>query len=58
MTLKVTAGIHWEALKLLLKGVRMLPVPSGAQHASRRSAPMVAERTGADESSIRVLETN
>ena len=22
MTLKVVAGIHWEAMKLLLKGVR------------------------------------
>lgn len=25
MTLKVTAGIHWEALKLLLKGIRVQP---------------------------------
>ncbi|MBN9315103.1 MAG: DUF1365 domain-containing protein [Devosia sp.] len=42
MTLKVVAGIHYEALKLLLKGVRFLD-----WHAARRridhSAPMRAE---------------
>lgn len=27
MTLKVTAGIHWEALQLFLKGVRYIPHP-------------------------------
>jgi DUF1365 family protein len=27
LTLKVVAAIHWEALKLLLKGVRMRPIP-------------------------------
>lgn len=28
MTLKVVAGIHWEALRLWLKGVRLTPKPS------------------------------
>lgn len=28
MTLKVIAGIHWEALKLWLKGVRLHPAPT------------------------------
>jgi len=27
LTLKVVAAIHWEALKLILKGVRMRPIP-------------------------------
>ena len=27
MTLMVVAGIHWEALKLFLKGVRLVPRP-------------------------------
>lgn len=33
MTLKVTLGIHYEAIKLLLKGLRLYP------HTPRRSAP-------------------
>ncbi len=28
MTLKVVAGIHWEALKLLAKGLRLKPAPA------------------------------
>jgi DUF1365 family protein len=28
MTLKVTLGIHWEALRLWLKGVRLQPKPA------------------------------
>ena len=27
MTLKVIAGIHWEAVRLWLKGVRLRPIP-------------------------------
>lgn len=30
LTWKVVAGIHWEALRLLAKGVRLLPTPAGA----------------------------
>lgn len=39
MTLKVTAAIHWEALKLWLKGIRYIP------HPGRSSAPV---QTGAE----------
>jgi len=33
MTLKVITGIHWEALKMWLKGVRYLGRPTGDQPA-------------------------
>ena len=44
MTLKVVAGIHWEALKLLLKGVRMLPY----HPAAKRVATQRADGCGTD----------
>ena len=34
MTLKVVAGIHWEALKLWLRGARYHPKPSPPNHES------------------------
>ncbi len=45
MTVKVVAGIHWEALKLWLKGVRLVdrPAPPPAGLLSRPAAP--ARRT-------------
>ncbi len=33
LTLKVLGGIHWEALKLLAKGLRLLPRPAPPAHA-------------------------
>lgn len=48
MTVKVVAGIHWEALKLLVKGVRFLehhPAPSRVTS----SAPMAEAKARADE---------
>lgn len=45
MTLKVVAGIHWEAVKLLLKGVKLLQHhPARERIAS--SAPLAAEPAG------------
>lgn len=41
LTLKVTAAIHWEALWLWLKGIRLVPRPAPPAHAvsiSRRDA--------------------
>lgn len=35
MTLKVTGAIHWEALKLWLKGVRYIPHPGPVRTAAR-----------------------
>jgi DUF1365 family protein len=34
LTLKIVAGIHWEALKLWLKGVRYMPRPRTPELAS------------------------
>jgi hypothetical protein len=44
MTLKVVAGIHWEALKLWLKGVglRARPAPPGATSYADRPEPPAA----------------
>jgi hypothetical protein len=33
LTLKIIGGIHWEAMKLLLKGVRLVPHPAPPEHA-------------------------
>jgi DUF1365 family protein len=33
LTLKVVGGIHWEALKLLAKGMRLVPRPAPPGHA-------------------------
>lgn len=33
LTLKVVGGIHWEALKMLAKGLRLLPRPAPPAHA-------------------------
>lgn len=37
VTLKIVAAIHWEALRLWLKGVRLVPRPSGAAQGSLAS---------------------
>ncbi|MET0314466.1 MAG: DUF1365 domain-containing protein [Hansschlegelia sp.] len=39
MTLKVTAAIHWEALRLLLKGVRLADHPSPPAEPASADAP-------------------
>ena len=39
MTLKVVAGIHWEALKLWLKGVRLVSRPAAPAPVSYASPP-------------------
>jgi hypothetical protein len=41
MTLKVVAGIHWEALRLWLKGLKPLPRPIVASATSKVAAPPV-----------------
>jgi DUF1365 family protein len=41
MTVKVVAGIHWEALKLLIKGVRLLQYHPARERIAT-SAPMAA----------------
>jgi DUF1365 family protein len=33
LTLKIIGGIDWEAMKLLLKGVRLVPHPVPPEHA-------------------------
>ncbi len=38
MTLKVVAGIHWEAFKMLLKGIRFLGRSGSGAQAARRGA--------------------
>jgi DUF1365 family protein len=49
MTVKVVAGIHWEALKLLVKGVRFLKHHTARERIAS-SAPMASTtRSGADE---------
>jgi uncharacterized protein len=44
MTLKVIAGIHWEALKLWLKGVKLSPRPpaTAREHGNHAAATPVA----------------
>lgn len=44
MTLKVTAGIHWEALKLLAKGLRLHPHPKVP---NKRASVLVPKRLAA-----------
>jgi len=56
MTLKVTAGIHWEALKLLAKGVRMVPFTRATSRVAS-SAPLVAEKVALPEVVVPTLET-
>jgi DUF1365 family protein len=41
MTLKVVAGIHWEALKLWLKGIRLVERPAAPAPASFDAAGQV-----------------
>lgn len=45
MTAKVVAGIHWEALKLWLKGVKLVTRPEPPELVSYRDQPAAAERT-------------
>jgi hypothetical protein len=45
MTVKVVAGIHWEALKLWLKGVKLVTRPEPPELASYRDPPNAANRT-------------
>lgn len=40
MTLKVIAGIHWEAVRLLIKGMRLRGGPPAPEHASVIKAPV------------------
>jgi DUF1365 family protein len=40
LTLKVVAAIHWEALRLWLKGMRMVPRPPAPPPISRDGAPI------------------
>jgi uncharacterized protein len=43
MTLKIVAGIHWQALRLWLKGVRLVPrPPAPAATAPPSAAPLIA----------------
>jgi DUF1365 family protein len=41
MTLKVVAGIHWEAMRLWLKGLRLLPRPTSAAATPKAAPPPV-----------------
>ena len=43
-TLKVTAAIHWEALRLWLKGLRLRPRPAPPRNGIT-GAPVILERT-------------
>jgi DUF1365 family protein len=46
MTLKVVAGIHWEALKLWLKGIRLVERPAAPAPASFDAAGSVRLKQG------------
>jgi hypothetical protein len=46
MTLKVVAGIHWEALKLWLKGIRLVERPEAPAPASFDAAGLVRLKQG------------
>jgi hypothetical protein len=46
MTLKVVAGIHWEALKLWLKGIRLVERPAAPAPASFDAAGLVRVKQG------------
>jgi DUF1365 family protein len=46
MTLKVVAGIHWEALKLWLKGIRLVERPSPPGVASFNAAGPIRTTSG------------
>ena len=41
LTLKVVAGIHWEALKLWIKGMRLRPRPPAPQAITIVSRPLL-----------------
>ena len=45
MTLKVMAAIHWEALKIWWKGMRLYPRPPAPRHAVTVASIMSAEKT-------------
>lgn len=46
VTLKITAAIHWEALRLWLKGARLVPRPNAAAaNAAANSSLAIDERT-------------
>jgi DUF1365 family protein len=54
LTLKVMASIHWEAMKLWLKGVRLQPQPVSGEARSGKP-PVVAHRSelGSGETAVR-----
>lgn len=52
MTLKVVAGIHWEALKLLVKGVRVLGWKPAAQTIATSSSGLAVTAT-CDDAEVR-----
>lgn len=56
VTLKIIAAIHWEALRLWLKGARLVPRPPAAHGvADRGAASPVLQRNRADETLIRKI---
>ncbi|MBM3504626.1 MAG: DUF1365 domain-containing protein [Alphaproteobacteria bacterium] len=56
MTLKVVAGIHWEALRLWRKGLRLMPHPATTEvvvdYVGRATAPLGPESRRGVESSV------
>jgi len=40
VTLKIVAAIHWEALRLWLKGARLVPRPDTADANTARALPV------------------
>jgi DUF1365 family protein len=42
MTLKVVAGIHWQALRLWWKGLKLFPRPASASAPSKSAPPVQA----------------
>lgn len=54
VTFKIIAAIHWEALRLWLKGARLVPRPSAIHGAAARGAASpVLRRNRADETLVR-----
>ncbi len=56
MTLKVVAGIHWEALKLWLKGIGLRPRPEPPPLVSSPSRPVSRPRTRSHDTIDAVLD--
>jgi hypothetical protein len=45
VTFKIVAAIHWEALRLWVKGVRLVPRPAAAAHPDNNTGLASAERS-------------